>query len=377
MIYNCGIRQKQMKQKMEVCIVNADRLARMQKKMQEKSLTQIVITDPSSIFYLTGKRIEPGERLLALYLGADGENRLLVNELFTVPEELGVSKIWFNDTQDGVALLADCVRPGETLGIDKSMAAGFLLRLMEKNAAAGYVNASPCVDETRACKDNAEAGLMRAASALNDRAMEQAREAIREGMTEEELGEEVIRAYRQLGADGVSFEPLVAFGPNAAVGHHAPGGTRLQAGDCVLVDIGCKKDGYCSDMTRTFFYRSASDELRKIYELVRRANEAGRAAVRPGARFSEIDAAARSIIAEAGYGQYFTHRLGHSIGIDVHEYGDVSSVNDRRVEPGMTFSIEPGIYLPGVGGVRIEDLVLVTDLGCSTLNFAPRKLQIL
>ena len=130
-------------------------------------------------------------------------------------------------------------------------------------------------------------------------------------------------------------------------------------------------------MTRTFFFRSASEKQREVYEAVRRANEAARALVAPGVRFCDLDAAARTVIQEAGYGPYFTHRLGHQIGLDVHEPGDVSAVHDAPVQPGMTFSIEPGIYLPGEFGVRIEDLVLVTDEGCEVLNADPRDLTVL
>ncbi len=357
--------------------MNETRLARAIESLADSGLTQMVITDPATIFYFTGKMIDPGERLLALYINANGKNRLFVNELFTVPEDLGVEKVWFNDTQDSVALLASCVERDKPLGIDKNMAARFLLRLMKLNAAASYRNASPAVDKVRARKDAAEAERMRKASLLNDRAMAIVAAKVRAGITEEELALAVIEAYREVGADGVSFEPLVGFGANAAIGHHAPDETVLREGDCVLIDIGCKKDAYCADMTRTFFCRSVPDQLREIYELVKKANEAGRAAVRPGARFCDIDAAARGVIAQAGYGGYFTHRLGHSIGIEVHEYGDVSSVNTDAVAPGMVFSIEPGIYLPGLGGVRIEDLVLVTEGGCETLNHVSREVKIL
>ena len=156
-----------------------------------------------------------------------------------------------------------------------------------------------------------------------------------------------------------------------------PDGTVLKAGDVVLFDVGCRQEEYCSDMTRTFFWGEPTPKQREVYELVRRANEAGRAAVRPGARFCDIDKAARDVIAQAGYGEYFTHRLGHQIGLDVHEPGDVSSVHDEEVQVGMCFSIEPGIYLPGEFGVRIEDLVCVTEDGCRVMNSYSRELTVL
>ena len=146
---------------------------------------------------------------------------------------------------------------------------------------------------------------------------------------------------------------------------------------CVLLDVGGIYDGYCSDMTRTFFTAEPTEEERKVYELVRAANEAAEAIIKPGVRLCDIDAAARNVIAAAGYGEQFTHRLGHFIGLEDHEFGDVSSNFDRPVEEGMCFSIEPGVYLEGKFGVRIEDLVIVTKDGCEVLNHYPKQLKVL
>lgn len=156
--------------------------------------------------------------------------------------------------------------------------------------------------------------------------------------------------------------------------HHESDESTGKYGDCVVLDIGCLLNGYCSDMTRTVFLGKASDEARKIYEIVKEANRRGIEAVGPGARFSDVDKAARDYITEMGYGDAFTHRTGHCIGIEVHEFGDVSSSNDEILKPGMTFSVEPGIYVPGVAGVRIEDLVLVTEDGHEVLNHFTKDL---
>jgi Xaa-Pro dipeptidase len=169
----------------------------------------------------------------------------------------------------------------------------------------------------------------------------------------------------------------VGFGANGADPHHGNDDTVLRPGMTVLLDVGGKKDGYCSDMTRTFFTAEPSEEERTVYELVRQANEKAESIIRPGVRLCDIDAAARDLITEAGYGVEFNHRLGHFIGLDEHEFGDVSSGFDWPVEAGMIFSIEPGIYLPGKFGVRIEDLVLVTENGCQVLNSYPKGLTVL
>ena len=151
----------------------------------------------------------------------------------------------------------------------------------------------------------------------------------------------------------------------------------LREGDCVLFDVGCVKDGYCSDMTRTFYYKSVSNHCREVYETTRAANEAAVALIRPGVRLCDIDKAARDLITEKGYGPAFNHRLGHFIGLTDHEYGDVSSAFDWEVEPGMIFSIEPGIYLVGDTGVRVEDLVMVTEDGVELLNHYSHDLDII
>ena len=233
------------------------------------------------------------------------------------------------------------------------------------------------MDKTRGVKDAEEQELMRVSSDINDKAIAKFKTLIHEGVTEKEVAEQTLKIYQDLGADGFSFEPLVAFGANAADPHHAPDDTVVKPGDCVLFDVGCIKDGYCSDMTRTFYYKEASEQHQLVYNTVRRANEAAIAKIKPGIPLCELDKTARDLITEAGYGPYFTHRLGHFIGLGEHEFGDVSSVNTDKAVPGMIFSIEPGIYLTGDTGVRVEDLVLVTEDGCEVLNHYPKELEII
>ncbi|RGY98401.1 aminopeptidase P family protein [Clostridium sp. AM58-1XD] len=337
----------------------------------------MIISDPSAIFYLTGYYHFPWERLYALYLSETGGHKFFLNTLFTVPDDLGVEKVWYADGEDGVKLIADAADHNKPLGIDKDFPARFLLPLMNYNAAASYHVASQCVDRARALKDEEERECMRKASLLNDACMKRLPSMIKEGMTELEAADIVISLYKELGADGTSFTPLIAFGANAAVGHHDPDNTRLKRGDCILVDIGCKKDNFCSDMTRTFFLGEATEHQQEIYNLVLKANLAAEAMIKPGVRFCDIDKTARDIITAGGYGPNFTHRLGHSIGMQDHESGDVSSANTDCVQEGMCFSIEPGIYVEGDTGVRIEDLVIVTKDGCEILNHEPKDLMIL
>ncbi len=354
-----------------------ERTAKVLKNMEEKGLEQMLVSDPPSIYYLTGKWILPNERLLALYLNKNGNHKLFVNKLFTVDGDIGIEKVWFSDTDPGCEIIAGYTNHDKLLGIDKKMAARFLLELMELGAGSGFKNASECVDKARRVKDEDEKEKMILASKLNDEAMERFKGLIREGLTEQQVAAEMNAIYKELGTEGPSFGPLVSFGANAAIGHHKPDHTVLKPGDCVLFDVGCKKNSYCSDMTRTFFYKSVSEKGREVYEIVKKANLAAQAAMKPGMRFCDIDKVARDIITEAGYGPNFTHRLGHCIGIEVHDAGDVSSINTDVVEEGMIFSCEPGIYLPGEVGVRIEDLMLMTKDGAVSLNHVSKELEVI
>lgn len=351
------------------------RVETVMRNLGQRGLSRLLVCDPRSIQYLTGVYVEPGERFLGLVLAPDAAPTLVLNALFSAPADAACDVRSFTDTDDPLSLVAEFVDAQEPLGCDKNLPARFLLPLMERGAAARFVLASDAVDDARARKDEAERAAMRAASATNDAAMGRFRELVHEGITEAEVAGQLEGIYRELGAQGHSFAPIVSFGANAADPHHEPDGTRLAPGDVVLFDVGCRQNEYCADMTRTFVFGEPTPKQREVHDTVRRANEAARALVRPGARFCDIDRAARQVIEDAGYGPYFTHRLGHQIGLDVHEPGDVSATHDTPVKPGMCFSIEPGIYLPGEFGVRIEDLVLVTEDGCEVLNSYPREID--
>ena len=187
---------------------------------------------------------------------------------------------------------------------------------------------------------------------------------------------EMAKMQQELGAQGCSFPPLICFGANGAEPHHGTDDTVLKKGDSIILDVGVKLNDYCADMTRTLFFGEPTEEMLKVYNLVKAANEAGRAAVRPGEPMKNFDRAARKVIEDGGYGPYFTHRTGHGIGLEVHEYPDNSATSEIIAQPGMTFSVEPGIYLPGRFGVRVEDLVAVTEDGCETLNQLTKEFRI-
>lgn len=359
--------------------MNQTRVNNVLKQMEERGMDHLIISDPSSIDYLTGYRNQPGERMYALLLSLDGHHTLFMNRLFYLDQELNLDIVWYDDTQDGPAEIAKHLQNARVVGVDKNWEARFLMRVMElANEECCFELGSICVDYVRMHKDEQEIDLMRRSSQLNDQAIDQVIQLCAKGtLTEKEVGSQLDNIFHSLGCSGISFSPIVGYGANGADGHHGCDDSKLQVGDSIVIDMGGIYQGYCSDMTRTVFYKEVSDKQREVYELVKKANETAEAMIKPGVRLCDIDKAARDVITKAGYGPNFNHRLGHFIGRDVHEYGDVSAAFDMKVEAGMIFSIEPGIYLQGEFGVRIEDLVLVTEDGCEVLNQYSKDLMVI
>lgn len=355
--------------------MNQQRLRRVIAGMKAAGLEQILVTATTSLYYLTGYWVEPHERMIALWLCADGKAVLFGNEIFGLSSTRELPFVAQKDGDDPVAALAAAVKPGR-LGIDKFWYSKFLIGLMEHRPDVRPVHGSQPVDENRQYKDEAERQAMRHASAMNDQVMAAVIASVKADVRENELAALVNREYLARGADCEGTQ-LVCFGPNGADPHHSGDGTVLKPGDSVIFDIFTPISRYWCDMTRTVFYKTVSQKQRQVYELVRRANEAAEAAIRPGVPLWKLDEIARKVITEGGYGPCFTHRLGHGCGIDCHEPPDVSGVSQAVCRPGMVFSIEPGIYLPGEFGVRIEDLVMVTEDGCEVLNKYPKDLQVI
>ena len=342
--------------------------------MKENGMDQLIVSDPASINYLMGRLMNPGERLMVLVFdAAAGKTELVISKLY--PQ--GDNPIWpvtyVDDVDDCVAILSEKIAETGVIGIDKNWAAKFLLRLMELRPNLTYKNGSYIIDKIRQIKTKEEQEFMIEASRLNDLAVERLIKEVNKGYTEKELADKLLDIYHDLGSEGFSFYPICCYGANAADPHHSNDDSTGKSGDSVILDIGCLWNGYCSDMTRTFYCKSVDEEQAAIHDLVRTAVEKAEAIIKPGVRFCDIDAQARDLIGEAGYGEYWKIRLGHFIGQEDHEYGDVSPINKNVAEPGMIFSIEPGIYIEGKYGVRIEDLVLVTEDGYELLNVVDKK----
>ena len=353
-----------------------ERISRLLAALERMGLEQMLVSDPDSIWYLTGYDVFPFERLYAFYLRKDGQHKLFLNKLFPVPEA-PYEQVWFSDTDDYLAILANAVDGEKDMGVDKDWPARFLLPLMAHNPSCKYVLASDCVDDARACKDAVERDLMREASRINDVVMERAAAYMKEGMTEREVADYIVAQYAAEGCDSTAFLPIVSYGAHAADPHHEADQTRLKAGDCIVIDMGCRKNRYCSDMTRTVAVGSVTDEMRQVYDTVLQAQLAGIAAARAGATGKAVDGAARDIIRQAGYGPCFGHSFGHGVGVEIHEGPNATPSNDKPLPAGAVISAEPGIYLPGKLGVRIEDVLYLTPEGCQNLTLAPKELVIL
>jgi len=234
------------------------------------------------------------------------------------------------------------------------------------------------VSGLRIRKETGESDAVRAASQLAEGVLRDVLPELRAGVAERDIAAKIEYEYKRRGASGNAFNTIVLFGANSSLPHGIPGERRLQPGDIVLIDMGCRRAGYCSDLTRTFVFSSIPGPwFEEIYTVTRRAQQAALDAIRSGVTGREVDAAARGIIAAAGHGNRFGHGLGHGVGIEIHEEPRLNARSETVLEAGMVVTVEPGIYLPEQGGVRIEDLVLVTDAGCEVFTQTPKELRVL
>lgn len=231
------------------------------------------------------------------------------------------------------------------------------------------------VSDFRGIKTEEEIACIKKAEAIGDRAFEKILAKLKAGMTEKEVAAWLEFFMKEEGADGLSFETIAASGIHSAMPHAVPTDKPLQEGDFLTMDFGCKYKGYCSDMTRTVVIGKASKEQKKVYETVLQAQETALKGIRPGITGKEADSLARDVIEKAGYGKYFGHSLGHSVGLEIHESPNFSQKEERVLEPGMVITVEPGIYIKDFGGVRIEDVVVITENGCENITHSLKKLM--
>jgi len=362
------------------------RLDKLNASLRTSDLDSVILNPGPTLTYLTGLHFHLMERPVVLLFAKDQDPAIVLPELelqkvVDLPYKLQVFSYpenpseWDNAFRKAVQALG---LDGKRIGVEPRQ-----LRLLEfRHVKAGapeadYPDASDVLSSLRLKKDKAEVDAMRRAVKIAQDALEATIPFIKIGMTEKEISSELVVQLLQHGSEPeMPFAPIVSAGPNSANPHASPTERKLQQGDLLVVDWGAAYAGYISDLTRTFAVGEVDAEYEKIHKIVQEANAAGRAAGKPGVPCADVDKAARDVIEKAGYGVYFTHRTGHGIGMEGHEEPYMRGDNLQALEPGMAFTVEPGIYLPGRNGVRIEDNVVITETGADVLSDMPREIRV-
>ncbi|MCF3106242.1 aminopeptidase P family protein [Streptomyces roseoverticillatus] len=350
----------------------ADRLERAAVEAADSGLAGLIVTPGPDLDWLTGYRPPPTERLTALLVVPGERPRLLVPALERpgaerAPSAASLSVTGWSDGQDPYAALAPLLGPKSRYGVSDNAWALHLLGLQRACPEVSYGAFTEVMPMLRAVKDAYEVERLAAAGAAADAAYEDVSGLQFEGRREREVAADLARLLLEHGHSQVDFT-IVGSGPNGANPHHDAGDRVIELGDMVVMDFGGLKDGYGSDTTRTVHVGQPTAEERKVHDVVREAQQAAFEAVRPGVACQEVDRVARQVIRAAGFGEYFIHRTGHGIGVTTHEPPYLVEGEHLPLVPGMCFSIEPGIYLPGRFGVRIEDIVVCTESGGRRLN---------
>ncbi|MFL7838300.1 MAG: M24 family metallopeptidase [Candidatus Promineifilaceae bacterium] len=363
--------------------MNIERINNLRQQMAAYQLDGVALVPGPNLVYFSGIHAHLSERPIILFIPAVGEPVIVIPTLEAmkaraagIPEERifdWSDDVWF---QGAFAAVADDLGLSDwKLGVET-----LYMRVLESqellSCAPGLeiVSADALITTLRGAKDADEIAAMKQAVAVAEEAMNALLPVIRIGMSEKQIAGLLTQNLLDAGADAVSFDPIVASGPNSAIPHAVPTDRKIEEGDLLLFDWGALINGYASDLTRTFAIGEIDPQLQEIYEAVRLANEAGKSAVFPGAAAQEVDRAARGVIKEAGYGDFFFHRTGHGLGLEVHEEPSLKEGNSQPLRVGNVFTVEPGIYLEELGGVRIEDDVLVTEEGHQSLTSFPREL---
>jgi Xaa-Pro aminopeptidase len=342
-------------------------------RLPELDVDGVLVSSLPNVRYLTGFTGSNGQAMVSA-----SETVFLTDGRYTEQSRHEVPDL------ERVTYLSDLETPLEEecarLGIARLGFEAHIVTVRQRDRLAGRLGAvelTPLGEEVEAqrwVKDDDELAMLRRAQGVTDQAFDDVLEFLAVGQSEQHVALELERLLRRDGADGIAFDSIVAFGEHAAEPHHDPTHRLLEERDVIKLDFGALFGGYHADMTRTVSFGEPAAELRKIHDVVRQAQEAGIDAVRAGVRGETVDAAARAVIESAGYGPYFPHGLGHGVGLEIHEGPRLGPSFDHVLPAGAVVTVEPGVYVPGLGGVRIEDMVEVTDDGCRVLGAASREL---
>ena len=362
------------------------RIDNLKESLRTSGLDAVALNPGPTLKYLTGLSFHLMERPIVLLIAPDREPVVVIPELEMPKVGLFPYKVqafaYGENPADWDAAFRRATQAldldGRRIGVEPRAMRLLEFRHIKAGAPeADFPDASEVLAGLRLRKDAKEIEAMRQAVKIAQDALEATLPLIRIGMTERELSGELVMLLLRHGSEPeMPFSPIVSGGPNSANPHASPGERKLQPGDLLVVDWGAACDGYISDLTRTFAVGQVEPELEKIHRIVQEANAAGRAAGKPGVPCADVDRAARAVIDAAGHGQYFTHRTGHGIGMEGHEEPYMRGDNMQLLEPGMAYTVEPGIYLPDRNGVRIEDNMVVTETGSESLSDMPRELRV-
>lgn len=340
------------------------------------ALDALILTDPVSIRYASGFTVDDGAAVIGqrnAWLITDSRYAEAAKKVVSDMIVLCVSR----QKPPSALLRQIVVETGPLVGAEENRMTHAAWQALSASLGVTLKPAGDILSTLRASKDDGEAVLMTAAQRIAERALDEVLGLIKPGMTEKQVAAELVYRLYKYGGEANSFDPIVLTGANTSMPHGTPGQTVIQKGDFVTMDFGTKFGGYCSDMTRTVAVGKPTQKMKDIYAVVLEAQLAGIAMARPGVPGKEIDSAARRIIDRAGYGEYFGHSFGHSLGLEVHESPNASSGNDQPMPEGAVISAEPGIYIPGLFGVRIEDVLWLRNGGAHNITKAPKELLIL
>jgi len=343
--------------------------------MAKNNIDGMMIGPSTDLEFLMKYSPQPDERFQALFL-------LFDKRYFYISPEITYEEIRDKLNDDAniykwgdheefsdivVAAMNNYKLSGKSFGVNNGIAAINLIDIKEK-INTKFINGHSILETLRVVKDESEIEKLRKAAKLADEVMGETIDSIHPGMTERDIKKKIEELFMQKGADGLSFEPIIASGHNSSMPHYCEDSRVIQEKDIIILDLGCKYKGYCSDISRTVFVGGITDEEKKIYDIILRANKAGEETAKQGVKAENVDKASRDVIKSEGYGEYFLNRTGHGIGISVHEAPYIKAGNKQILERGMAFSIEPGIYIPNKFGMRIEDIVVIGVDGPEVLN---------
>lgn len=363
--------------------MNERRLQRLTDAILEHGLDGIVLMPGPNLLYLSGIHVHVSERPILLFVPADDDPAIIIPTLEAQKaREAGIAEErifhWSDDEGYTGAFQRACAHlelSDFLLGVEALHMRVLEMELLHRYAPGlTTAHAEPIMGALRLAKDEGELAAMQQAVNIAEQALESVIARIEIGQSEKRIAAMLSQALMDAGSQGNAFGPIVQAGPNSASPHAVPSDRPIHEGDLMVIDFGAIFEDYPSDITRTFAVGDISSELRRVYDIVRQANEAGRTAARPGATGRDVDRAARGVIDSGGYGDYFIHRTGHGLGLEIHEPPYMTEGNTEPLSPGAVFTVEPGIYLPDLGGVRIEDDVVITADGARSLTSFSREL---